>query len=209
MTASPAAEKPNPRSNRSGEPVRRPASERPSERPIPDGRQAFEEQPQTKDAPPATPPEPPGSPFNPHMADAILRAFAPSGPEPAVQGAEAAQGNVSVSDISREIADRILVSDPELSGRQEVRIMLKESVLPGTEIRIRKEGDSVQIQLVTTSNDTFILLSDRKDQLQGHLHSRLGERVSVGLEFNETGAGQGDGRSRQRRNMYDEMESEG
>lgn len=100
--------------------------------------------------------------------DAILRSFfapaatdVPAGQEPALR------------DIAAEVAERLLVSDGPVDGRSEVRILLKDSVLPGTEIRISREAGSIQIAFVTFSADSARFLAEQQAALQQALQERM------------------------------------
>jgi hypothetical protein len=54
-------------------------------------------------------------------------------------------------ELLSQLADRILVSAPDASGPREVRVSLREEVLPGTEIRILRQPDgNVSVQFVTS-----------------------------------------------------------
>lgn len=116
-----------------------------------------------------------------------------------------AQGT-RLSDTINEIVDKLLVSESSLSGKDEIRISLKESVLPGTEVRISKDGGAVRIELVTTSDQSFQLLTSEKSVLENNLKDRLKDNVSVEVRFNESGREDNEGRSRQQRNIVDEQE---
>jgi type III secretion system needle length determinant len=73
-------------------------------------------------------------------------------------------------ELLTRLADRILVSAPDAGGPREVRLMLREEVLPGTEIRIQRQPDgNVSVQFVT--NDV------RAEQLLGV--SQLNDLQSV------------------------------
>ena len=152
--------------------------------------------------------------------DAILNLLQANRP---VSGAAGAQGPLppamrTIAEVADKIVDRILVSDKSLSGDGEVRLMLKDSVLPGTEVRILRHAGALQIQMVTQSTDAYRLLAEKQDNLQAFLTERLNDReVRVELNFKDQGADSGanrqgdqhsDGRSRHRRDLIEEMEEE-
>jgi len=112
----------------------------------------------------------------------------------------------TIPDEVYEIANQILVSNPEFSNKDEVRIVLKESFLPETEIRIRKESDGISVEFITKSEDSFRFLSPHTDSLRTVLEDRLGAQVNVQLQFSGSGEQQ-DGRSRQRRFVWEEKEN--
>jgi type III secretion system needle length determinant len=52
--------------------------------------------------------------------------------------------------LASQLAERILVSAPDAAGGREVRVILREDVLSGTEIRIqRQEGGALSVTFVT------------------------------------------------------------
>ena len=100
-----------------------------------------------------------------------------------------------------EIADRILVSSAadNPAGMQEIRIHLKESVLPKTEVRIYRHAGSLQVEFVTNSKDSQMFIEQRQANIQKVLGDRLtDESVNVSVQDSQqTRGGQGEGRSRQ------------
>ncbi len=108
---------------------------------------------------------------------------------------------VDLSKIVGEIADRILVSSPadNPSGMQEIRIHLKESVLPNTEVRIYRHAGSLQVEFLTGSKDSQMFIEQRQPDIQKILGERLtNETVNVSVQDSQQArGGQGEGRSRQ------------
>lgn len=100
-----------------------------------------------------------------------------------------------------EIADRILVSSPadNPAGTQEIRIHLKESVLPNTEVRIYRHAGSLQVEFVTNTKDSQMFIAQRQPEIQKVLGERLAnETVNVSVQDGQqTRGGQGEGRARQ------------
>lgn len=140
-------------------------------------------------------------------ADAIIQSFQKLSRPDSTAAADGAASSTNISKVAQEIADRILVSDVSRGGGEEVRISLKDSVMPGTEIRILKEGDSIRVEILTASNESHRLLSDNRGSLQDALRERVSDSVSVEVKFGESGAREErNGRSRQQRDLYEEME---
>jgi type III secretion system needle length determinant len=137
------------------------------------------------------------------LAGSILQSMQSQGAEASME-ARPVDGSFSISDVTRAIADKLLVSESSLSGKEEIRIVLKETVLPATEVRISKEGGRLGVELITASEDAFRMLSSEKINLEQRLMDRLNDSVSVQVRFNETDQGDNQGRSRQQRNLYDE-----
>lgn len=143
--------------------------------------------------------------------DAILQSLGK--PETAVAGpqhaaaAEGAQGPAQLDQVVQQVADRILVSPPGQTGTApEVRITLKESAMPGTEIRITQEAGRLQVSFVTTDAKSHDFLAQNHGQLQKQLGDRLPEHSLVVEVEMESQADTGDGRSRQRRDLKEEAE---
>ncbi len=159
------------------------------------------------------------------VADLFRRAAAAmSGARPAVSDAAAANGegrpvlaapagsapadNVTPAIDRRydELVERILVARPGPHGREEVRIALNRAWLPETEVRMVREPDSgLSVEFVSDEAEAQRFLLPNLSALRERLADRSGERVSVRMSMSwHDGAG-GDGRGRNRRNLYDEM----
>ncbi len=114
----------------------------------------------------------------------------------------------SVEDMAVDIAQRILVSDSELGSGREVRIQLKDSILPGTEIRIARDAYGVHVELNSVDDGSLAFLQDNRDGLLRHLQNRMEEPVSVEVRMDSPGGDRDEsqGRSRQQRDLYEEYE---
>ncbi|MBC6413687.1 MAG: hypothetical protein GDA45_01965 [Chromatiales bacterium] len=106
-----------------------------------------------------------------------------------------------INNVASEIANRILVSTPDNNpaGGQEIRIQLKESVLPNTEVRIYRHAGRLQVEFITSSQDSQMLIQQKQSDIQKLLGERLtSENVQVSVQDSrQTRGGQGEGRSRQ------------
>ncbi|MDR2892623.1 MAG: hypothetical protein LBV80_06015 [Deltaproteobacteria bacterium] len=85
------------------------------------------------------------------------------------------------ADITAKLVDRILVSAPDATGGAEVRISLREDILPGTEIRIQRQADGgISVQFVTGDIRGEQMLGARQiGDLQNVLAGSLGVEVRV------------------------------
>lgn len=114
-------------------------------------------------------------------------------------------GPMQLDNIVQQVADRILVTPPGAGG-QEVRIMIKDSVLPGTEVRITQHAGQMQISLVTDSARSHELLSQHQATLQERLTEKLGkDAVVVNVKMDSQGQPDRDGRSRNQRDIEAEL----
>ncbi len=143
----------------------------------------------------------------PASGDAVLRAFQASGAQGPAQAQAAAPSSsaAAVQEVAREVAERILVSEAAPGGRQEVRIFIKESVLPGTEVRLTRHEGTLTVELLTTAPESGRVLTEHRDSLVNQLRERLGQDVQVEVRSRETGRESGQGRSRGQRDQGEEM----
>jgi type III secretion system needle length determinant len=115
-------------------------------------------------------------------------------------------GPVQLDNIVQQVADRILVTPPGVGGQQEVRIMIKDSILPGTEVRITQHAGQMQISLVTDSARSHDLLTQHQAALQERLTEKLGkDTVVVNVKMDSQGQPDRDGRSRNQRDIEAEL----
>ncbi|MDR2726130.1 MAG: hypothetical protein LBC90_08795, partial [Candidatus Adiutrix sp.] len=123
---------------------------------------------------------------------AILRGL--QGPEGGAAEAIPGQADVEARlEALSEIADRLLVSEPG-SADKEIRILIKESLLPGAEIRLTLKDGAVGVNFICQNEQSALFLERHKAELEQRLGNRLGEAPEV-LVRRETPEDQ-DGRSR-------------
>ena len=100
-------------------------------------------------------------------------------PVEATAGASPAP-SASLDDLGQEIASRILVSSPKSAGDTQVRIQVRNSILPMTEIQISRSAGQLVVAFVSGNKDTENYLSRNLDKIQKSLKSKLaGESVRV------------------------------
>lgn len=119
-------------------------------------------------------------------------------------GTDPARGE-ALARLGERLAERIAATAPARAGAAEVRISLKDAVLPGTEIRLRHEHDRLVVAFVTDNAGAERTLGPRLDDLRRTLEQRFPGGVEVSVARSD-GGGQagGDGRSRGRRDAYEE-----
>ncbi len=132
-----------------------------------------------------------------NIASASVPSSLPSNPV----GAAAAPSRLD--EMCEALVDRILVAMPSGDSSAEVRVRIDESWLSATEIRIVADGGgavSVEFESDNLASQRFLLPH------LGNLRDRLGEASvqTVTVRMSESGD-TGDGRSRNRRNLYEEM----
>ncbi len=168
--------------------------------------------------------------------DAILSGMLGGVKDAQVQAPAAAQGPEGApridGDLTSKLVDRILVSAADSKGGAEVRIALRQDILPGTEIRIQRQPDGgVSVQFVTNDVRAEQMLGQsRLSELQNVLAQNLqvevrvatirtdgsmtsdsgssGQQGQQGQQGQSGGQGQpGDGRSRQR-DLFEGLEND-
>ena len=100
------------------------------------------------------------------------------------------------------LVEQILVSLPDSVGDREVRLMVKNSVLPDTEIRLSRGTDGLlSVTLETGRHDTFQTLVAAQAELKRALDTQENREVRlVVVDTRDTGAEEG--RSDQRSRCY-------
>jgi len=113
-----------------------------------------------------------------------------------------------LGELSRHLAERILVSAPRADDSPQVHIHLKEGILPRTEIILEYRDGRLEIHFRTSDPGAFQVLQSHVDSLQQTLDARLDIQGSVRISV-EHAPCEGtdtpkDGRSRNRRRYQDE-----
>ena len=134
----------------------------------------------------------------PFSGDALLRSlgesYVPLGTQTV---ATAVTGDASA--LAVELAERILVNTDNRAEGGEVRVTLKDSLLPDTEIILRQEGDRLIVQLASGNPASLATLRLAQGDLQDKLLA-LGKDVSVEVTDNtaqeDSSAWSSDARSR-------------
>lgn len=107
----------------------------------------------------------------------------------------------AIKTIGSEVAERIIASREALNAEKEVRVSLKDNVLPQTEIRIVKneKTNSLAVDFYTSSDKSAVLLSMKQTDLRMYLNDKLTNfsDIEVNVYQNSTGDEHNDGRSKQ------------
>ncbi len=97
----------------------------------------------------------------------------------------------------QKMADQIQVSAKDAINGAEIRISIKDNILPGTEVRIHRHAGELTVTMNTTSAETHNLLAQHQASLQKHLDDRFsGENVQINFNMADDTNDQNDGRSR-------------
>lgn len=117
-----------------------------------------------------------------------------------------ADGVSRVLHLAEHMAERILVSVPQAGENREVRIQLRHDLLPNTEIRISKQDGILQIHCLCADINAERIMVQHTESLQAVLEKRFPGEVSVQVRATENQQdGHNDGRSRQQRDIYEEL----
>ena len=97
----------------------------------------------------------------------------------------------------QKLADQIQVSAKDAVNGAEVRISLKDSVLPGTEIRIQRQGGELTVTMNTSSAEAGNFLAQHEANLQKMLAERFSnDKVQVNINMSGGDNQDTNGRSR-------------
>lgn len=123
----------------------------------------------------------------------------------ASQAATISTVNTDLSELCEKIATKISISGPALNNKEEVRLLLRNDILPQTEIRVSLDAGSIRINFLSGAQDSYNWLINHQESCANYLNNRLAQPISIDVQ-RQTNDNLADGRSRQRRNLYDEME---
>lgn len=116
--------------------------------------------------------------------------------ETQLKSIQAISGPKEINEVINKLVDKIMVSSKDAIEGAEVRITLKDNILPGTEIRIQRIAGELQVTMNTSSADSHNFLVANEASLMKNLE-KLGEKVQVNINMSGGGGEQSDGRSQQ------------
>ncbi|MCP5306242.1 MAG: flagellar hook-length control protein FliK [Chromatiaceae bacterium] len=139
--------------------------------------------------------------------DRILRNILGEAGEVQPQRPAGAEG---ISELAARIADRILVMEPSSATGSEIRIRLDGPAFRGTEITVNRAHGEISIRLSAPNPAIAQQLQSHAEGLQQAVTARVHApvRVSVTTESGADGGDNADGRSRNRRDLYQEWKPE-
>jgi hypothetical protein len=166
--------------------------------------------PERLQAPPLTPGEA-GGPLPAFSGDSILQSMLQRAAPPESAAVAAASANAGLADRIEELAERILVSARDSLDNKvpEVRITLKDSILPDTEVVLRRSEDgALRVLLITDNASSRQTLLESEGLLREKLSS-FNSSVSVEiLERGEERQGQEGDSQRRSRGLPADYETE-
>ena len=120
-----------------------------------------------------------------------------SQPEIQLKGIQQVSGPKEINETINKLVDKIHVSAKDAVNGAEVRLSMKDAILPGTEIRIQRMGGELTVTMNTTSAESHNFLAQHEASLMKSLSDRFGnDKVQVNINMSGGGGEQNDGRSR-------------
>jgi hypothetical protein len=101
----------------------------------------------------------------------------------------------TVSDMVRDVANRLLVATSAMDGHQEVRITLKHELLAGAEVRIAEAAGAVAITFIAPVKDIEVFISEHSRDIAALLGARLNREVRIEVTSGAAASGDGGGES--------------
>ncbi len=117
--------------------------------------------------------------------------------EAQLKNIQSVSGPKEVNEALNKLVDKIMVSSKDAVNGAEIRMTLKDNILPGTEIRLQRVAGALQVTMNTTSAESHNILAASEASLQKTLSERLGDKVQVNINMSGAGGEQNDGRSQE------------
>lgn len=136
------------------------------------------------------------------MPDGLLPEVSQAPTQSVVAASKPEVPRPSLNELADRIAKHIMTSAPG-EAKPEVRIQLKESVMPQTQLQLVREDGYLTVRVVTASGETHGMLREQLQGLRHQLETRLGEHVEMELRFQGE---DGEGRSKGYFRYEDDME---
>ncbi|MGI9276199.1 MAG: type III secretion HpaP family protein [Endozoicomonas sp.] len=115
-----------------------------------------------------------------------------------LKGIQQVSGPKEINEVINKLVDKIHVSAKDAINGAEVRLSMKDAILPGTEIRIQRMGGELTVTMNTTSAESHNFLAQHEASLMKSLSDRFGnDKVQVNINMSGGGGEQSDGRSRE------------
>ena len=107
----------------------------------------------------------------------------------------------TIRDIGVEVANEILATREALNAKQEVRIMLKDSVLRDTEVFVVKDGKSLSVSFVTGASESADILNQRSGDLRAQLMEKLDDVDFVDIQVEDNSQSNADNQNQDGRSQ--------
>jgi len=139
-----------------------------------------------------------------NMGDSMLQSMQRMSTEQVQEKQVSDSKETELSSLCQKLADRILVEKEAVEARGEVRIRLKDEVLPSTEIRILRAKGRLLVELYVGADVSRQFFQDNGANLQRYLKKHIDSDVDVMLVASEKEKEENEGRSRNRRDILEE-----
>jgi hypothetical protein len=114
----------------------------------------------------------------------------------------------TISKIGNEIIERLMVIQSVGAAKQEVVIVFKENVLPGTQASIVRDKSELSLVFTTVNAQSMEFLATGHDGLRSHLLEQLKDITTVHIKFEERESGNLGEKSSQRRQQNQQSQKE-
>ena len=104
-----------------------------------------------------------------------------------------------LTSLVNQVVERMLVSEKTGLGKTEVRLVLKDTVLPKTEVVVARDGGALAVRFLTRSDESSAWLHHNQRLICNELAHNLNRQVSVDISGEQQ-----DGRSRGQRDLFAE-----
>lgn len=112
----------------------------------------------------------------PQMRPFDLFAHAAPAPDPGQAATERR------AQVIEETVSRMLVSDASRGGTAEVRVRIRDDLLPGTEVRVSEQAGRLEVHFVATDPASVTWLAAQAESIAGEISRRLRRDVRVSVK---------------------------
>lgn len=88
-----------------------------------------------------------------------------------------------ISNIGTAIIERLMVTEAALAAKQEVTIVFKENILPGTQVSITRDGTALSLSFVSVNPNSLEFLQAGQESLRNFLMDRVDRVSNVHIKF--------------------------
>jgi hypothetical protein len=113
-----------------------------------------------------------------------------------------------ISKIGNEIIERLMIAQSVNAAKQEVVIVFKENVLPGTQVSLFRDGSELSLTFKTVNTQSLELLTAGQDNLQNFLVDQLKDIKAVHIKLEGRESDDLNEKNQQRRQQNQQSQEE-
>ncbi|MDR1906627.1 MAG: type III secretion HpaP family protein, partial [Puniceicoccales bacterium] len=114
----------------------------------------------------------------------------------------------TISKIGYEIVERLMIAQSVNAVKQEVIIVFKENVLPGTQVSLVREKSELSLMFTTVNTQSMESLTAGQDGLRSFLFEQLKDITAIHIKFEERGSGDLSEKNPQKRQQNQQSKEE-